>query len=123
MLADIRGQISEGQIREAIRKVGLDDMDKRTISKYSLGMKQRLAIAQAVMESPEILILDEPTNALDEQGVEMFRRIVREEKDRGTLVILASHNKEDIELLADVKIRMSDGRIEEIIDNSGIEER
>lgn len=117
MLADIKKRISGDKIREMMRKVGLDDMDRRTVSKYSLGMRQRLAIAQAVMESPEILVLDEPTNALDEQGVEMFRGLIQEEKGRGALVILASHNKEDIDLLADVKIRMGDGRIEEMVGN------
>ena len=122
MLADIKKLISEDKIRDMMHKVGLDDMDKRTVSKYSLGMKQRLAIAQAIMESPEILVLDEPTNALDEQGVKMFRDIMQEEKNRGTLVILASHNKEDIDLLADVKIRMSDGRIEEMIENKDVVE-
>lgn len=111
MLADIKKLISEDEVCDAIHKVGLDDRDKRTVSKYSLGMKQRLAIAQAIMESPEILVLDEPTNALDEEGVKMFRDIVQEEKDRGALILLASHNKEDIDLLADVKIRMDNGRI------------
>lgn len=100
-----------------MQKVGLNDMDKRNVAKYSLGMKQRLAIAQAIMESPEILVLDEPTNALDEQGIEIFRNIIKEEKERGTLIILASHNKEDIELLADIKIHMDNGRIKEIISN------
>ena len=112
MLADIRKQISGSGVCQAMRRAGLDDRDRRTVSKYSLGMKQRLAIAQAVMESPKLLVLDEPTNALDEQGVSMFRDIIREEKKRGALVILASHNKEDIELLADVRIHMSNGRIE-----------
>lgn len=95
MLADIKKLISGDKIRDVMYKVGLDDMDKRTVSKYSLGMKQRLAIVRAIMESPEILGLDEPTNALDEQGVKMFRDIIQEEKNRGTLVILASHNKGD----------------------------
>lgn len=117
MLADIRGLITEEEVREAIRRVGLDDKDKRTVSKYSLGMKQRLAIAQAVMEHPKILVLDEPTNALDEEGVELFRRLICEEVRRGTLIILASHNKEDIEILSDVKIQMSDGRIKSIAEN------
>lgn len=117
MLADIKKIISEKKVRAAIRKVGLNDKDKRTVSKYSLGMKQRLGIAQAIMESPEILVLDEPTNALDEQGVEMFRNIIEEEKNRGVLVILASHNREDIELLSDVKIQMSNGKIESITEN------
>ncbi len=123
MLADIKKLVSEDEIRRIIRKVGLDDRDKRTVSKYSLGMKQRLAIAQAVMESPEILVLDEPTNALDEEGIKMFRDIIREEKARGTLVILASHNKEDIELLADVKIQMSNGRIGEVVGNRRSEKK
>ncbi len=115
MLADIRKQISGSGVCQAMRRAGLDDRDRRTVSKYSLGMKQRLAIAQAVMESPKLLVLDEPTNALDEQGVSMFRDIIREEKKRGALVILASHNKEDIELLADVRIHMSNGRIESVL--------
>lgn len=117
MLADIKKLISEKRIRDTMQKVGLNDMDKRNVAKYSLGMKQRLAIAQAIMESPEILVLDEPTNALDEQGIEIFRNIIKEEKERGTLIILASHNKEDIELLADIKIHMDNGRIKEIISN------
>lgn len=117
LLAEIRGLVSEQQIRETIRRVGLDDKDKRTVSKYSLGMKQRLAIAQAVMESPQLLVLDEPTNALDEEGVQLFHNLIEEEVKRGALIILASHNKEDIDFLSDVKIRMSDGKIEEIIEN------
>lgn len=117
ILADIRKIISKDRIKEIMQKVGLDDKDKRTVSKYSLGMKQRLAIAQAIMEEPQLLVLDEPTNALDEQGVQMFRDIIIEEKKKGTLVLLASHNKEDIELLADVKIQMIDGRIDNITDN------
>lgn len=115
LLADIRKVVSEEVIRTTIQKVGLDDTDKRAVSKYSLGMKQRLGIAQAIMESPDILVLDEPTNALDEQGVNLFYDIIQEEKARGALVILASHNKDDIETLADVKIKMSDGRIEEVL--------
>lgn len=114
-LADIRKVVSEETIRTVIQRVGLDDTDKRTVSKYSLGMKQRLGIAQAIMESPDILVLDEPTNALDEQGIDLFYDIIQKEKARGALVILASHNKDDIETLADVKIQMSDGRIKEII--------
>ncbi len=115
MLADIRRRISEDEVREAIRRVGLDDRDRRNVSRYSLGMRQRLAIAQAVMESPDILVLDEPTNGLDEQGVDMFREIIQKEKERGALILIASHNKEDIELLADVKLHMSGGRLDEIV--------
>lgn len=115
LLADIRKVISEEAIRTAIRRVGLDDTDKRAVSKYSLGMKQRLGIAQAVMESPDILVLDEPTNALDEEGINLFYDIIQQEKERGALVIMASHNKDDIETLADVKIKMSDGKIKEVM--------
>lgn len=115
LLADIRKVISEEAIRTAIRRVGLDDADKRAVSKYSLGMKQRLGIAQAIMESPDILILDEPTNALDEEGINLFYDIIQQEKARGALVIMASHNKDDIETLADVKIKMSDGKIKELM--------
>lgn len=114
LLADIRKVISEEAIRTAIRRVGLDDTDKRAVSKYSLGMKQRLGIAQAIMESPDILVLDEPTNALDEEGINLFYDMIQKEKARGALVIMASHNKDDIETLADVKIKMSDGRITEV---------
>lgn len=115
LLADIRKVISEETIRTAIRRVGLDDADKRAVSKYSLGMRQRLGIAQAIMESPDILVLDEPTNALDEEGINLFYDIIQKEKARGALVIMASHNKDDIETLADVKIKMSDGRIKEVV--------
>lgn len=116
ILSGIRNTISDDKIRGVMQKVGLDDKDKRTVSKYSLGMKQRLAIAQAIMEEPQLLVLDEPTNALDEQGVQMFRDIIIEEKKKGTLVLLASHNKEDIELLSDVKIQMVDGKINSVTD-------
>ena len=97
ILADIKGMIGEKEIREVLRKVGLDDQDNRTVSKYSLGMRQRLAIAQAVMEKPQLLVLDEPTNALDEDGIIMFKKIIMEEVKRGALIILASHHREDID--------------------------
>ena len=86
ILADIKGMIGEKEIREVLRKVGLDDQDNRTVSKYSLGMRQRLAIAQAVMEKPQLLVLDEPTNALDEDGIIMFKKIIMEEVKRGALI-------------------------------------
>ncbi len=116
LLSEIRGTISQEKIRETIRRVGLDDNDKRTVSKYSLGMKQRLAIAQAIMESPDLLVLDEPTNALDEEGVRIFYKIIKEEVSKGTLIVLSSHIKEDIENLSDVRIHMSDGKIQEVIE-------
>lgn len=117
MLAEIQGKIGEEEIKKAMDRVGLQSDDKRTVSKYSLGMRQRLAIAQAIMEAPDLLVLDEPTNALDEDGVEMFRNIMLEELKRGALIVLCSHNKEDIEVLADVKIKMSSGKIVEITES------
>lgn len=111
MLASIRGSAGGDQIRDAIRRVGLDPDDKRIYKKYSLGMKQRLGIAQAIMEQPQLLILDEPTNALDEDGVQLIRQVVREENERGATVLLASHNREDIDELCDACFRMKDGRL------------
>ncbi len=86
MLASIRHKISDKEIKNAISRVGLDPNDKRTYKKYSLGMKQRLAIAQAIMEYPDLLILDEPTNALDEDGVELIRNVLTEEQKRGATI-------------------------------------
>lgn len=111
LLASIKGIIGETEIRKAMQRVGLNPDDKRTYKKYSLGMKQRLAIAQAVMESPELLILDEPTNGLDEKGVELIRQVIREENARGATVLLASHNPEDIRCLCDAHFRIHEGRI------------
>lgn len=111
ILAGIRKKITPEEVDKAIERVGLDPDDKRTYRKYSLGMKQRIVLAQAIMEHPSILFLDEPTNALDEDGVNRIRRIVAEEKERGSIVLLASHNKEDIEMLADKVYYMVDGRI------------
>ena len=76
-----------------------------------MGMKRRLAVAQAIMESPNVIMLDEPTNALDETGVEEIRQIILEEKERGALILLASHNKEDIHLLADELYRVEKGHV------------
>ena len=111
ILAGIRKKITPEEVDKAIERVGLDPDDKRTYRKYSLGMKQRIVLAQAIMEHPSILFLDEPTNALDEDGVNRIRRIVAEEKERGSIVLLASHNKEDIEMLADKVYYMEDGKI------------
>ncbi len=111
LLANINKKIGDEEIKEAILLVGLDPDDKRTYKKYSLGMKQRLVIAQAIMEKPDIILLDEPTNALDEKGVREIRDIIKKEKDRGALILLASHNKEDIESLADKVYFMENGKI------------
>ena len=113
ILSKIRNKISPEDIADAMKRVGLDPDDKRTVRKYSLGMKQRIALAQAIMEHPSIIILDEPTNALDEDGVKKIRQIIMEEKERGSMILLASHNREDIEQLADKVFYMVDGEIKE----------
>ena len=97
--------------KQGLDRVGLDPDDKRTYKKYSLGMKQRLAIAQAIMEKPDIIMLDEPTNALDRNGVVLIREIVMQEKDRGALVLLASHNPDDLSLLADKLFEIENGKL------------
>ncbi|MBR1393421.1 MAG: ABC transporter ATP-binding protein [Ruminococcus sp.] len=114
MLAKINSLIGESEIREAIERVGLDPKDKRPVRKYSLGMRQRIVLAQAIMEHPDVLVLDEPTNALDEDGVEQIRQLILEEKQRGALVLIASHNREDISCLCDKIYSMRSGVCREI---------
>lgn len=110
-LAGIRNVIGKKEIRESMEKVGLDPDSSKRVGKYSLGMKQRLGIAQAIMEDPEILILDEPMNSLDSQGVEDIRAILMGLRDEGKTILLASHNKEDIEVLCDEVYEMDRGRL------------
>lgn len=111
-LNKINSKLTDDEIKETIRRVGLDPNNNKKTKSYSLGMNQRLNIAQAIMESPEVLIMDEPTNGLDVDGVELVRKILNEEKKRGALIILTSHNKDDIEILSDQKIKISEGTIE-----------
>ena len=94
VLASIQNRIGDEQIRKALEDIGLDPDDKRTYRKYSLGMKQKLGIAAAVMENPDIIILDEPINALDEVSVEKVHDILEEQKKRGAVIIIACHDKE-----------------------------
>ena len=110
-LATMKNQIGLEEIRNALTRVGLDPDDKRVYRKYSLGMKQRLAIAQAIMEAPEVIMLDEPTNGLDEEGIQQIRQVIIEEKERGAIILLASHSKEDIRLLADQVYQIENGKI------------
>ena len=110
-LARIRGKIGKEEIRNAIVKVGLDPDDKKKVGKYSLGMRQRLGIAQAIMESPSILLLDEPMNGLDNQGVDEMRQLLLDLKESGTTIILASHSREDIEILCDNVAMLDKGRL------------
>lgn len=99
MLASIKNIITREEIYEAITSVGLDPLDKRKYKKFSLGMKQRLGIAAAIMEKPDILILDEPTNSLDSSGVSLVKTILAKERERGAIIILACH---DLPVLQDV---------------------
>ena len=108
-LASIRNLIHRNEIIDAMNKVGLDPHSKKRVGKYSLGMRQRLGIAQAIMEHPKLLILDEPMNGLDSQGVEDMRKLLLELKAEGTTILLASHNSEDIEILCDTVSRIQDG--------------
>lgn len=110
-LYGIRNKMDNQKLRNIMDNVGLDAEDKKSVSKYSLGMRQRLAIAQALMEDPQILILDEPMNGLDEKGAEEIRRLLMELRSAGKLIILASHNKDDIEVLCDRVYKMEDGKL------------
>ena len=111
LLASIKGKTDEKTIADAIRKVGLDPDDKKKYRKYSLGMKQRLGIAAAIMESPDLIILDEPTNALDSGGVKLTQKLIRQECERGALVIMTCHDKDMLENVCDVIYNIEHGRI------------
>jgi len=111
ILAKIKKKATDDDIEEALQRVELDPRDHRKVKEYSLGMKQRLSIAQAIFEKPSILLLDEPSNALDSKSVEGLHELLQSEKKRGTLVILASHNKEDVFMLCDEVIEMENGKI------------
>lgn len=110
-LADIKGKIGKDRIFEVIRQVGLDPESKKHVGKYSLGMRQRLGIAQALMEDPEILLLDEPMNGLDNKGVAEIKEILKDLRKRNKTIILASHHMEDIDELCDKVVVMDSGKI------------
>lgn len=109
--ASIRGEVGEPAARDALRRVGLDPDDTRKVSAFSMGMRQRLSIAQAVMESPELLILDEPTNALDVDGIGMVARLISEERARGCTVLVSCHNEPQVEVLFDRAYHLYEGRL------------
>lgn len=111
ILASIQNKISDEEIREAIRKVGLKPDDPRTFKKYSLGMKQRLGIAAAIMEKPDIVILDEPINALDEAGAGLIKGIIDELKANGSLIIIACHDTEELNYLSDEVYEIYEGQL------------
>lgn len=110
-LASIRNKAGRKEIRAAMERVHLDPDMKKQVGKYSLGMRQRLGIAQAIMENPDILILDEPTNGLDRSGVDEFRELMKNFKEEGKTIILASHNAEDIRLLCDSVHELDCGKL------------
>ena len=111
MLASIQGRVEEEGILKTIQRVGLEDVMHKKYRKYSLGMKQKLGIAAAILERPDIVILDEPANALDEKSEEKLWKIVREEKERGALVIVSCHTSEILETVTDQIFRMDGGKM------------
>ena len=113
-LASIRGRVKEGEIRKYMGLAGLNPDDKKRVGNYSLSMKQRLGIAQALMENPDILILDEPMNALDSTGVEDIRMVLLKMKENGKLIIIASHVRDDIDILCDEVHGMEGGILKKI---------
>ncbi len=113
ILTNIRGKRSNEEITGAIKRVGLNPDNTKKIRKYSLGMRQRAIMAQAIIEKPEVLLLDEPMNGMDAAGVVLFRQIINEEKERGTLIIISSHIEEDINLLCDTVFDVENGKFTE----------
>lgn len=111
ILAEPNKKIGKKEIEEAMELVGLDASLRRPVGKYSLGMRQRLGIAQAIMENPDVLILDEPFNGLDKDGVEDMRKVFLKLREQGKTIIMASHNGEDIRILCDTVHEMEKGKI------------
>ena len=109
LLADLKRKIGREQIKKVMEQVGLDPELKRHVKKYSLGMRQRLSLAQAIMEDPDLLILDEPMNGLDKDGVGDMRKYLLNLKEQGKTIIIASHSAEDIEILCDTVCEMDKG--------------
>lgn len=113
VLTDIRQKVDDAAVRSALLRVGLDPDDKKKYKKYSLGMKQKLGIAAAIVEEPKMVILDEPTNALDEESVKRLRTILWELKEKGTLILLSCHDTEELQYLSDVIFHIENGRLKE----------
>ncbi len=111
LLADLRKKITADDIRNTMKTVGLDPELKRHVRKYSLGMRQRLGLAQAIMENPELLILDEPMNGLDKDGVRDMRQYMLNLKEKGKTILIASHSAEDIDVLCDTVCEMDKGAL------------
>lgn len=110
-LAQIRGIVGRERIDEVLEQVGLAEAGRKKFRQYSLGMKQKLGIAAAVMENPDLILLDEPTNALDHESVQNLRKILIEQRERGALILIASHDEEELRYLADKIYLMENGRV------------
>lgn len=117
MLAKIKNIADEKDIIFSLERVGLDPDSDKKVKKFSLGMKQRLNIAQAIFENQKIILLDEPTNVLDEDAVQLIYKIIREEKSRGATIIVATHHKEDLKEVCDVILKIAEGKIVEENEN------
>lgn len=117
MLAKIKNIADEKDIIFSLERVGLDPDSDKKVKKFSLGMKQRLNIAQAIFENQKIILLDEPTNALDEDAVQLIYKIIREEKSRGATIIVATHHKEDLKEVCDVILKIAEEKIVEENEN------
>lgn len=117
MLAKIKNIADEKDIIFSLERVGLDPDSEKKVKKFSLGMKQRFNIAQAIFENQKIILLDEPTNALDEEAVQLIYKIIREEKSRGATIIVATHHKEDLKEVCDVILKIAEGKIVEENEN------
>lgn len=117
MLAKIKNIADEKDIIFSLERVGLDPDSDKKVKKFSLGMKQRLNIAQAIFENQKIILLDEPTNALDEDAVQLIYKIIKEEKSRGATIIVATHHKEDLKEVCDVILKIAEGKIVEENEN------
>ncbi|MBN6187623.1 ABC transporter ATP-binding protein [Aneurinibacillus sp. BA2021] len=117
MLAEIQSKIKEEDIRKAIEKVGLNPDNRKTVKTYSLGMRQRLGIAQAIMEKPDILLFDEPTNGLDDSGIKMFADLIQEQVNRGAAIIIVSHVKEEVSRFCDKVFMIQNGKLELVRSN------
>ncbi len=113
LLAHIQNKIGNDEIIEALKMVNLYESKDKKFKKYSLGMKQKLGIAQALMENPKIIILDEPFNGLEDESCEKIRKLLIDEKNKNKIIIIATHIKEDIESLCDVVYRVDNGKIKE----------
>src|SRR5699024_8750529 len=107
-------KVSEQEILKTLDQVGLSQQAHMKVKEYSLGMKQKLSIAQAIFEKPDILLLDEPTNALDEDSVFIIRDLLLDLKERGCTILIASHNKDDLNVLADQILIVVDGGIQKM---------